>query len=181
MCKSGSAQPQTVSVSSASVTVITDEIFTGYISDIEEDDDNNEEIHTHENLDWKDVSDGPFCVQNPPPPIKQWHHNIPIHFAWKRQRLEVEHNLQQALITIEKAIASKKKVFEAGRNGLQEYRAQAIQSHLHMVVNNGRKHIDADDAYRALCVKNTQWTGVRSRTVRGALQVREWELRGQRQ
>ncbi len=27
----------------------------------------------------------------------------------------------------------------------------------------------SDDAYRALCVKNTQWTGVRSRTVRGAL------------
>jgi len=132
-------------VSSASVTVITDEIFTGYISDIEEDDDNNEEIHTHENLDWKDVSDGPFCVQNPPPPIKQWRHNIPIHFAWKRQRLEVEHNLQQALIAIEKAIASKKKVFEAGRNGLQEYRAQAIQSHLHMVVNNGRKHIDTSE------------------------------------
>src|SRR6266498_4716639 len=107
MCEFGSAQPQTVSVSSvssASVTVITHEIFTAYIPDIEEDDDNNEEIHTYEKLDWENVSDGPFRVRNPPPPIKRRCHNIPIHVARKRQRLEVEHNLQQALIAIEKAI-----------------------------------------------------------------------------
>lgn len=145
MCESSSAQPQTVAASSVSVTVITHEIFTGYISDIEEDHDNNEEINAHENSDWEDVSEGPFRVRNPPPPIKRRRHDVPIRVTRKRQRLEVEHNLQQALIAIEKVIASKKKVFETGRNSLQEYRARAIQSHLHMVVNNGKKHIDASE------------------------------------
>jgi hypothetical protein len=78
MCESSSAQPQTVAASSVSVTVITHEIFTGYISDIEEDHDNNEEINAHENSDWEDVSEGPFRVRNPPPPIKRWHHDVPI-------------------------------------------------------------------------------------------------------
>ena len=53
--------------------------------------------------------------------------------------------LEKALKMIEKVIASKKKVFEAGRNGLQAYRARAIQSHLHMVVCNGRNHTEASE------------------------------------
>ncbi len=137
--------------------VITHEIFTGYISDIEKDHDEEETewtqqtrdvvdpaINTCENVDWEDVLEGPFHIQNPPP-IKRQRHNIPIHITRKRQRIEVKYNLQQALIAIEKIIASKKQVFEAGRNGLQEYRAQAIQLHLHMVVRVGRKHIDASE------------------------------------
>ena len=53
--------------------------------------------------------------------------------------------LEKALKMIEKVIMTKKKVFKAGRNGLQSYQARAIQSHLHMVVRNGRKHIEASE------------------------------------
>jgi hypothetical protein len=53
--------------------------------------------------------------------------------------------LEKALKMIEKVIATKKKVFKAGRNGLQSYQARAIQSHLHMVVHNGRKHIEVSE------------------------------------
>ena len=44
---------------------------------------------------------------------------------------------------MEKLVASKKDVFNAGRNGLQAYHAHAIQSHLHMVVLSGCKYIEA--------------------------------------
>jgi len=49
------------------------------------------------------------------------------------------------LVAIEKLIESKKNVFVAGRNSLQAYRARAIQSHLHMVIHNGRKHTEASE------------------------------------
>jgi len=123
------------------------EIFTEYISDVEDDDEEIEEPAVEpgdEILEWEDVSESPFHVQTPPS-LKRRRHDIPICVARKRRRLEVRDELQQALIAIEKLIASKKKVFQAGRNGLQEYRARAIQSHLHMVLHNGRKHIEASE------------------------------------
>ncbi|KIJ26809.1 hypothetical protein M422DRAFT_272091 [Sphaerobolus stellatus SS14] len=43
-----------------------------------------------------------------------------------------------ALIDIETLIKSKRLIFTAGSTGLQSYRARAIQSYLHMVVNNQR-------------------------------------------
>ncbi|KAJ7130810.1 hypothetical protein C8R43DRAFT_831687, partial [Mycena crocata] len=46
--------------------------------------------------------------------------------------------LASALNAIDKLIASKKDVFHAGNASLQAYRARAIQSQLHMVVNNKR-------------------------------------------
>ena len=44
---------------------------------------------------------------------------------------------------MEKLVALKKDVFDAGRNALQAHYVRAIQSHLHMVVRNGHKHIEA--------------------------------------
>ncbi|EDR05911.1 uncharacterized protein LACBIDRAFT_329414 [Laccaria bicolor S238N-H82] len=153
--------------------VITDEVFTGYISNVEEDVDeemerilqagvevrdavDHAEIEgsgnasctsnvTHENSEWEDVFEGPFRVPNPPP-LKRQCHAVPIQVAWKRRRLEVALELKQALSAIEKLIVSwKKKVFDTGRNSLQEYRARVIQSHLHMVLHNGRKHIEVSE------------------------------------
>lgn len=164
--ESNSALPQ----NDPDTAVVTDEIFTGYISDVEEDVDEETEGsrqvggvgdavgHDTEGLagdashtssrnsqEWEDVYEGPFRVQNPLP-LKRQRHDVPIRSVWKRRRLEVEVKLKEALIAIEKLIASKKKtVFEAGRNSLQAYQARAIQSHLHMVLRNGRKHIEASE------------------------------------
>ncbi|TFK32290.1 hypothetical protein BDQ12DRAFT_617331, partial [Crucibulum laeve] len=51
----------------------------------------------------------------------------------------------KGLSAIEKLIQSKKAVFEAGHNGLQAYHACAIQSHLHMVVENGCGAMEASE------------------------------------
>ncbi|KAF9461189.1 hypothetical protein BDZ94DRAFT_1264200 [Collybia nuda] len=52
---------------------------------------------------------------------------------------------EERLLAIEKLIRLKKTVFAAGHNGLQAYRARAIQSHLQMVVNNGCHAIEASE------------------------------------
>jgi hypothetical protein len=49
----------------------------------------------------------------------------------------------EALMAIEKVIASKCDVFAAGRNGLQAYRAHSIQSCLWMMVKNDRGLLEA--------------------------------------
>lgn len=139
--ESSSALPQ----NDLDTAVITDKIFTGYISDVEEDVDEETEgsfqfgvgdavghdteglagdaSHTNSrnSQEWEDVYEGPFHVQNLLP-LKRQCHNVPIRSVWKRRRLEVEVELKGALIAIEKLIASKKKtVFKAGRNSLQAY------------------------------------------------------------
>ena len=44
---------------------------------------------------------------------------------------------------MEELVATTKDVFDVGKNGLQAYCARAIQSHLHIVVRNGHKHVEA--------------------------------------
>jgi hypothetical protein len=56
-----------------------------------------------------------------------------------------KNELKLALCDIEKLLASWKTKFQASENGLQSYWAWAIQSHLHMVVNWGRRGIDASE------------------------------------
>jgi hypothetical protein len=53
--------------------------------------------------------------------------------------------LQKGLQAIEKLIKSKETKFSAGGSGMQAYRANAIQSHLRMVLNNGHKAIEASE------------------------------------
>ena len=177
--ESSSALPQ----NDPDTAVVTYEIFTGYISDVEEDVDEEMEGshqvgvgdavgHDTEGLagdashtssrnseEWEDVYEGPFCVQNPLP-LKQQCHDVPIRSVWKRRRLEVEVELKEALIAIEKLVASKKKtVFKAGSNSLQAYQARAIQSHLHMVLRNGRKHIKASERAAETQGFTAKWGG----------------------
>ncbi|KAF8158589.1 hypothetical protein B0H34DRAFT_783015 [Crassisporium funariophilum] len=111
-----SAESPPTNATGAPNPIVTNKVFTGYISDLEED---------------KDEAQNPSSDVQEPPSCKQRRLEIPI--------LELE----KALIAINKLIESKKDVFVAGQNSLQAYQAQAIQLHLHMVVQNGRKHIEA--------------------------------------
>jgi hypothetical protein len=71
--------------------------------------------------------------------------DIPVLKAWENVCNERRKRLQQALDDIEKLIKSKQTSFDAGQKSLQSYRALAIQSHLHMVVQNGRGAVDASE------------------------------------
>jgi hypothetical protein len=68
------------------------------------------------------------------PPLKRCKLNIPIRTACKNTKEKRHTELAEGLKAIEKLIASKREVFEAGRNRLQVYRAHAIQSCLKMVL-----------------------------------------------
>ncbi|KAL1689942.1 hypothetical protein GGG16DRAFT_34693, partial [Schizophyllum commune] len=70
---------------------------------------------------------------------------VPARVARQKRREERAKELKAGLIAIEKLIRSKWDVFQAGDASLQAYRARAIESHLRMVVNNGRKHMEASE------------------------------------
>jgi hypothetical protein len=159
--------PSQVAADAPIELVVMQDVFTGYISDLENDSENEnlgmpideedeigwvETISKSQSADsansrlgeWEDIPQGPFRVNNPPA-LKHHHHDVPVHVARKKRRQMMKDKLEKALKMINKVIASKKEVFKAGRNGLQAYRARAIQSHLHMVIRNGRNHIEASE------------------------------------
>ncbi|KAK0183754.1 hypothetical protein F5146DRAFT_940047 [Armillaria mellea] len=80
-----------------------------------------------------------FHVQ--PPPLKQHQQEVPV----QQEKTQWKKELEKALDAINKLIHSRAHIFAASANGLQAYRAWAIQSYLTMVVNNGRKGIDASE------------------------------------
>jgi transposase len=103
-----------------------------------------------------------FGVRAPPQP-KQRKLDVLAREAHKQAYDEQRQRMEKGLQDIEKLIASKRAVFGAGQNGLQAYRARAIQSCLHMVVKNGQGLIEASE-----CAAKSQgfapsWSG---RTVR---------------
>ena len=63
------------------------------------------------------------------------------------------------MVAIEKLIESKKNDFVSGQNTLQAYQAHAIQSHLHMVICNQRKHIEALERAAESQGFATRWSG----------------------
>ncbi|PPQ84825.1 hypothetical protein CVT24_013261, partial [Panaeolus cyanescens] len=137
-------------------------IFTGYLSDIEEDEAQLEdEQNLSEKIPESEEIDSPShpnssitpssSPENPtpsfhiskPPPLKRRRHEVPLHLQREKARLERRKRLEGALVDIEKRITGKKSVFVAGREGLQASRTRAIRSYLEMVLKNGRKGIDA--------------------------------------
>ncbi|KAJ7588406.1 hypothetical protein C8J56DRAFT_786124, partial [Mycena floridula] len=80
-----------------------------------------------------------------PPPQKRRKLDIPARDSHKLKQEQRDQLNITGLKDIERLIASKKEIFHAGRNSLQAYRARAIQSCLHMVVNNSHRLIDALD------------------------------------
>jgi hypothetical protein len=97
--------------------------------------------------------------------LKQHRLNVPIRVARQKVWQERCAVLQQGLVDIEKLIASKKTGFTAGHEGLQAYRARAIQSYLFMVVKNGRKEIEASQRAAEAQGFSHKW---------GARLVRQW-------
>jgi hypothetical protein len=125
------------------------EVFTGYASDMSDDvdiavpEDNNSGNDANDSeSDNENAPETSFATQ-PPPPLKRQRLNIPARIARQRARERRQAELESAQQAIEKLIESKKEVFKSGQNGLQAYRARAIQSYLHMVVCNKQKGIDA--------------------------------------
>lgn len=131
---------------------VSDGIFRGYLSDqsdVGADDDNNDEVWSND----RDRSAAGMTPQAPgisfgvraPPQPKQQKLDVPAQEACKRAYDEWRQRVEKGLQDVEKLIASKHAVFDAGQNGLQAYCAQAIQSCLHMVVKNSRGLIEASE------------------------------------
>ncbi|KAJ7127915.1 hypothetical protein C8R44DRAFT_911203 [Mycena epipterygia] len=102
------------------------------------------------------------------PPRKRRKLDIPVREMRKMARQKKSKELQKALDDIQKLIRSNKTVFVAGRNGLQSYRARAIQSYLLMVVKNGRLEVEASE-------KAAESQGFAARW--GGRNVRSWTRR----
>jgi hypothetical protein len=129
-------------------SIIPDEIFTGYLSnqsgggwdDEEEEDNGPYSFDSLANVDETSMTPASlpsmsFPIRLPPP--LKWHGlNVPMHAAHQIAQEMRQGEFKKALAKIVKLIASKHKVFQSGRNGLQAYRGRAIQSCLKMVVNN---------------------------------------------
>ncbi|KAF8626788.1 hypothetical protein AX14_011422, partial [Amanita brunnescens Koide BX004] len=73
-----------------------------------------------------EASESLFPIRTPPP-LKRRCLEVPARVKIQKAREEHQKKLVLALDDIEKLIRSKKDIFEAGRNGLQSYRARAIQ------------------------------------------------------
>ena len=128
-----------------SIAVNHDDIFTGYLLDLSDDElelQEDENVDTPGQLPASTPPNPPFPVQAPPP-LKCQKLDIPVRITRQNMKLTREAGLKKALTGIEKLIASKCDVFTAGRNGLQAYRGRAIQSCLHMMLNSKRGLVDA--------------------------------------
>lgn len=146
--------------------VTSEAIFTGYLSDISEDlpqlEDN---VNIMADASESEDSDAPGSTSGiafrvcHPPPLKRRRLNVPSCVTRQKAQDERRALLQRGLVDIEKHIASKKTRFTAGREGLQAYRARAIQSYLHMVVKNGRKGIDASERASEVQGFSPKWGG----------------------
>jgi len=138
------------------------EIFTGYCSDISENEllPEDEEVENQADDECESQtslataiatsrsahseSSSTFRVREPLP-LKKRKLVVPIRVERKKVRDERQLQLTKALTDLEKLIKSKKELFHGGQAGLQAYRARAIKSYLHMVVHNRRKGIEASE------------------------------------
>ena len=150
------------------------EFFTGYLSDLFDDapqleDEGNINEDEPEDFGGLQVggtdSEPSYFRVCQPPPQKRRRLDVPYRVARKKKREERRAVLQAGLVDIEKLIASKKTRFDAGGTGLQARRARAVQSHLHMVVKNGRGGIDASERAAEAQGFSSKW---------GARRVRSW-------
>ena len=148
--------------------------FSGYLSDISDDEhqveddcdldgDADDECSTathclNDEISISPVSKSQFCITQPPP-LKRRRLEVPSRVERHRIWEEHRHLLEKALIDIEKHIASKKTKFEAGNEGLQACHARAIQAYLFMVVKNKRKGKDASERAAEAHGFSVQWGG----------------------
>jgi len=141
----------------------TSTVIFGYLSDLSDDD-------TLDMDDKIDASDEMESTEDEQPRKRvRCELEVSVQKARELAHESRKKELQQALSDIEKVICSRRTDFQAGRNGLQAYRAQAIQSYFRMVVNNGRKSIDASEIAAESQGFSKKWGG---RLVRSW--VRDW-------
>ncbi|TFY50693.1 hypothetical protein EVG20_g11382 [Dentipellis fragilis] len=147
--------------------------FTGYLSDISEDAfvDVQDEVSAN---DWYDTDlvdapiasepESPTRVHTTTPPSKRRKLVVParVQREWKQNiTRQIRVN---ALRDIRRRLNSKKE-FDGGPNGLQSYRARAIQACLHMMVEKGMGMIAASQMAAAGNMLAEHW---------GGRQVRRW-------
>ncbi|KAH9028471.1 hypothetical protein EDB85DRAFT_2147867 [Lactarius pseudohatsudake] len=156
------------------VSDMNEKIFDGYLSDLEDD----TFVLEEEGLD--DWYDERHAVTHESPAPMGAAHEPPVteHSALKRRRLDIPIKEErederrcaleartEALKDIKRMISSKKHTFEGGENGLQAYRARAIQACLHVMVNQKMGAIEASHAAAVGATMAREW---------GGRQVRRW-------
>lgn len=127
----------------------TPEIFTGYLSDLSDDEpqveddcdldgDADDERPTHTSNDETSISPDPETQFQITQPLPLKHRRLDVPYRAERQQVREERRrlLKKALFDIEKVIALKKMIFEAGNKGLQARQTRAIQTYLIMVLKN---------------------------------------------
>ena len=112
-----------------------------YFSSDEDDSEDSDENEIEE-----DSTNTPKSSQLPvAPPPKQRHLEVSVRAQHQLRFEKRKKDWSDALTAISKLLKSKKTVFEGGENGLQVYRARAIQSFLIMVIKNSRLTIEASE------------------------------------
>ncbi|KAJ7599763.1 hypothetical protein C8J56DRAFT_1072391 [Mycena floridula] len=128
----------------ASVEDSQDEIFTGYLSDIS-----------------LNPSDGNL-TDDEDDTLKRQRLTVPYREARQLAKHTKKDNrekaLKSALKDMEKIFESRQTEFEAGRNGLQFYRAQSIRAHLEMMIK-GRGSVDASSRAAEALGFSSKWGG----------------------
>ena len=99
------------------------------------------------------------------PPLKRQRQEIPVRIQRNGRKNELECIRRIAMAELEKWLNSSQSHFESGRNGLQARRARVICSYLHMIVQNGRKKIEASERAAEAQGFAARW---------GGRQVRSW-------
>ncbi|TFY70750.1 hypothetical protein EVG20_g2243, partial [Dentipellis fragilis] len=69
--------------------------------------------------------------------------DVPVLVARQKKQADAAEKRRKALVDIQKVLASRREVFVSGKNGLQSYRARAIQACLSMMTKNGRGMMEA--------------------------------------
>ena len=139
-------------------------IFMGYDSDLESDDESLMGA-------GEDLVDGPGSRvsenEDKEPPAKRIRRQLeePVLVTRLKLREKRTNEHKQALRDIQKLLQSRKTQFQAGDKGLQSYRARTIESHLRMVVTNGRGSVEASQIAAESHGFARDW---------GGRQVREW-------
>jgi hypothetical protein len=143
-----------------------EKLFDGYLSDMEDD----AFVFEEEVDNWYNKSHTPATVI--PMPTKDTAQPVTECSAVKQCKLDIPIQEQretakrcaleaciEALKDIKRVISSKTHNFEAGRNGLQAHRAQAIQSCLHAMVHQNMGAIEASQAAAVGAMMARGWGG----------------------
>ncbi|KAM6490142.1 hypothetical protein JOM56_014461 [Amanita muscaria] len=126
------------------------QVFTGYISDMSDDEDigpaataatAGDDIDGDDELEDRSAQWG----NSKAPPLKRRKLDVSVLTARRLACEQRREEMERGLVDVDKLIKSKQDVFRAGSAGLQSYRARTIQSCLHMVLKNQRKLMDASE------------------------------------